>query len=278
MKSLDVLSIGNITKDIIENDSGNYFEIGGSSFYASRVCEELNLKSGIISSLSKDLPLKTLLPYTEFFSQLGNSTTTFVNSYRNDIRIQRVLSEAASIDLSKFKYPSDWDAPKIVFICPVLNEVSNDFFNIFEESKKICNLQGWMRSIDEDGEIHSNKYLPNLNYSLIDVVVTSESDIEDEHINQIAKMVPMICVTRGRKGCTVISDNDQIDYKTEKIKAIDETGAGDVWATVFSISRFIRAFEINESVEMANIAAAISLGGVGSKNIPSLDQIINYKL
>jgi sugar/nucleoside kinase (ribokinase family) len=88
----------------------------------------------------------------------------------------------------------------------------------------------------------------------------------------------MICVTRGRKGCTVISDNDQIDYKTEKIKAIDETGAGDVWATVFSISRFIWAFEINESVEMANIAAAISLGGVGSKNIPSLGQIINYRL
>ena len=58
MNNFDILSIGNITQDIINLDGNKYYSLGGTSFYAYKVAKKLGFNLGVISELSNEIDYK----------------------------------------------------------------------------------------------------------------------------------------------------------------------------------------------------------------------------
>ena len=267
MRFLDFLSVGNITRDIIKTNLGQFTEIGGPSYYASKVCESFDVPSGVFTNLAKDFEISERLPNTKIFRNESQFTTTFINSYQKEVRVQELVNNASFLDFKKFNFLEASLTPKVVFYSPVFNEISDEFLSIFNKSKKICNLQGWLRRVGPNGKIKNDKLLPNLDFSIFDAIVLSELDIDQNEISRLINLSPLVCITKGEKGCVIINNQNEIKFDTLKTKVIDETGAGDIWAAMFGIQKFIFNSSLEKSAMSANIAASLSIESLGANSI-----------
>lgn len=277
MKFIDILTIGNITEDIILKEGSSLSSFGGPSFYASKSCIKYGVRSGVISVSSDKLKLEDCLPNNITFPQKRTEHTIFENRYINNRRAQRVISSSESLNICDFVYPINYDPPKLIFYCPVLNEVTDEFLKLFPGAIKVCNLQGWMRKLDRQGNISIKKELPDIDFSIFDVVIMSEHDLDYDNALMISKSCKLVCITKGEKGSRLISGSKVKNYKTIHASNVDETGAGDVWAITFSVFYYIFKKQIDESAMFANIAASISIEGIADSSIPSLDKLLNSK-
>ena len=81
---------------------------------------------------------------------------------------QKVLNPSGKIILKNLSQKLKKINPKIVFYCPIFDELDSSLFNIFNRSIKICNLQGFMRkksklSIISKKKLMIKKYFYNDN-------------------------------------------------------------------------------------------------------------------
>jgi len=277
LKSIDILTIGNITEDRIFKEDNFFSSIGGPSFYASKACIKYGVKSGVISISSDELKLEDCLPDNVAFPQNRIGHTIFENHYINNMRAQRVVNFSQSLNICDLIYPVNYAPPKLIFYCPVLNEVTNEFLELFPDSIKVCNLQGWMRTLDSQGNVSIKKELPDLDFSIFHAVIMSEHDVDYDNALKISESCKLVCITKGEQGSTLIVDNEIKNYGTVRVVNVDETGAGDVWAITFSIFYFIFKKHINDSAMFANTAASFSIKGIGDSEIPYLDKLLNLK-
>jgi sulfofructose kinase len=83
----------------------------------------------------------------------------------------------------------------------------------------------------------------------------------------------MLCVTRGARGALLVAGGDVIQDPGVAVKAIDTTGAGDIFRGAF-IYALLRGDAPRDIVRFANAAAAISCTRVGAMaSVPSLADI-----
>jgi sugar/nucleoside kinase (ribokinase family) len=202
--------------------------------------------------------------------------TIFFNNYENGLRTQKVVSYPENLSLREFHYPHIWEPPKLIFYCPVLSEIDCDFLDIFENSIKVCNLQGWMRALDKDGNVSIRKDLPEIKFSKFDVVILSEFDVTIDQALEISNF-SLVCLTQGEKGSSLIKNGNVKNFDTLSVNCIDSTGAGDVWAITFSIFHYILNKQINDSAKFANLAATFSVEGLGDSRIPSMEKLLNNR-
>ena len=62
--------------------------------------------------------------------------------------------------------------------------------------------------------------------------LTSETK-EEEILNSLSKFAPNYVMTKGDEGARVLYDGEKISVDASKVKAVDETGAGDMFAGTF---------------------------------------------
>tara|TARA_B100001029_G_scaffold29870_1_gene22060 strand:+ start:18315 stop:19154 length:840 start_codon:yes stop_codon:yes gene_type:complete len=277
LESIDILTIGNITEDKIFKEGKSFSSVGGPSFYASRACIRYGVKVGIISASNDEFNLNDHLSGAIIFPQNRKSHTIFENHYNDDLRIQKVIESPKNLDVKDFNYPRNYPPPKLVFYCPVLDEIPDEFLNLFPGSIRVGNLQGWMRKLDSKGNVSIKRKIPDLDFSIFDVVIMSECDMDYDKALEISETCKLVCITKGKEGSTLIVNSKVKNYKTIKVKNIDETGAGDVWAITFSIFHFIFEKNIDESAMFANTAASISIQGLSDSKIPTLNKLLNSK-
>ncbi|MDY4005313.1 MAG: carbohydrate kinase family protein, partial [Fusobacterium varium] len=82
-----------------------------------------------------------------------------------------------------------------------------------------------------------------------------------------------IIVTLGERGSIMKKDGGVLKFKAFKTKAIDTTGAGDIFhgAFVYGLSN---NFSIEKNIEFASACASLSVEKLGGRNsIPELDEI-----
>ena len=132
MKFIDILTIGNITEDIILKEGSSLSSFGGPSFYSSKSCIKYGVRSGVISVSSNKLKLEDCLPDNITFPQKRKEHTILETRYINNGRTQRVINFPESLDISDFVYPKNCDPPKLIFYCPVLNEVTDEFLKLLK--------------------------------------------------------------------------------------------------------------------------------------------------
>ncbi|MCX7856722.1 MAG: carbohydrate kinase family protein [Deltaproteobacteria bacterium] len=108
----------------------------------------------------------------------------------------------------------------------------------------------------------------------IDILFCSEkelcnlfgSDLQSSLADAL-KLVKMVILKRGREGASFYTEKKVYHVKSEKIKATDTTGAGDVLNGVF-LGLFLKGYDPFFALEKAVFAASESIKGYGRDNYP----------
>jgi sugar/nucleoside kinase (ribokinase family) len=84
----------------------------------------------------------------------------------------------------------------------------------------------------------------------------------------------ILCVTLGDRGAAVLDGDRFVEIATFGVRAIDTTGAGDVFRAGF-IYGLLQSWPIEQTVRLANAAAAASCTHPGAiASVPSLDDVL----
>lgn len=85
-----------------------------------------------------------------------------------------------------------------------------------------------------------------------------------------------VIITRANKGCLVGSKRDIKSFKAFKVKAVDETGAGDAFMSAF-LYGVLKKLPLEKCVELGNAAGAITTQTIGSySGMPNIKQINSF--
>tara|TARA_B100000902_G_scaffold400014_1_gene474564 strand:- start:9801 stop:10652 length:852 start_codon:yes stop_codon:yes gene_type:complete len=275
LKQIDILAIGNITQDIIRTEINVHYALGGTSYYAYKVASKLGVDIRIISEISRDFN-NEFLDDNKIFKQKSLNNTVFENIYADGFRKQNLIKKPGKLLVKNFNDKSLEIKPKIIFYCPIFNEIEYGFFDLFPEAIKVCNLQGLLRKVSHN-TIKKKDKLPKLDFKKFDSVILSEIDTSFENALKISESSKIVCYTLGSNGVKIISNGKVKHIKTIKIKKIDETGAGDVWSTSFIIFYYLMSKKLYESALLANISASLSVEGFTDQKIATYKEIINRK-
>ena len=114
----------------------------------------------------------------------------------------------------------------------------SDFLRVFPNSFVGITPQGWYRDWDNEGNIHFTNW-PESVFILekANAAVLSIEDVKENEdiISSLAYSVKTLVVTEGAKGARVYWNGDVRNFRPPKMKEIDSTGAGDIFATSFFI-------------------------------------------
>lgn len=132
----------------------------------------------------------------------------------------------------------------------------------------------------DPGEIHTQKGLVKMmpvfkqsyNVFITDREVrllTGEDYIDGTH--EILNYGPDIVVCKlGKIGSYILTGDEEFNIPALEVKAIDKTGAGDVYAAGF-IGGLIKEMPLTQCAQLANKAAALSITGWGREHYPDRD-------
>lgn len=278
----DILLIGHVTRDLQTDDPDGPYRIGGTVSFASVVATHLGRRPTVITRAAATTDLSELPPDAELHVLPTPVTTTFANVYTPDGRIQYCYAQALPISVDDI--PRTLRSPRAVLLGPLVGEVEPGVAAVFDDSALVCAVpQGWMRTWDESGRVHSKEWdssgeiLPYL-----DVLVLSLEDLNNDlsRLEPMLEHVPLLVLTEYHDGSTVyrrLANGTVEIVKIPPRRAVerDPTGAGDVFATAF----MIRLQETNDPVEsawFANIVASYSVESPGVSGIPPRKQVFAY--
>lgn len=272
-EELEYLVIGHVTADL--TDSGP--ALGGTVTFSGLTASAMGLKTGIITAFNPSLDTASLAAL--WVKNIGSlETTTFKNISDGVHRTQFLYEKAVPIhvkDIPAFSKP-----PEIIHLGPVANEVDPAILAHFPNSLKCLTPQGWFRDTDAD-----NHVIPKLweesEYALglADAAVISMEDVQydEEIISKMASEIPIFVVTENYRGARVYWHNDARFIKAPKVKLVDDTGAGDIFATAF----FYRFWSTRDPWEAGRFAVQIASASVSRtrlESIPTKAEIERVKL
>lgn len=271
-KPINFLAIGHFTHDVTENG----LILGGAASYSSLTARKLGMQARVVSAVGKDfLHFDKLngISISLVDDQSASHTTTFQNIYVNGVRTQIIKGVGAKI--KAFHIPEDWLDAHIVYLCPVADEVDPSVAKMFPNSLIGASPQGWMRRWDREGRVYQRKWqdaeqvLPNL-----DALIMSEEDISGfpEAVDEYRKMVKIMVLTKGERGCTLYHEGKITDFPAFKANVVDPTGAGDVFAVAF-LRELYKTQDPYKASVFANCTASFVVEKPGIQGIPDLDQI-----
>ncbi len=237
MERLDYLAIGHITQDLLPNGDRAF---GGTVTYAAQTATALGCRTGIITSAGADEDVKALFRIADLHEIKvhcvpGRQTTTFENIYSAAGRVQVIHQVAAA--LGQADIPAGWERAQIVHIGPVAQEVAPETILRFSDSLVGLTPQGWMRRWDASGSVMPMEWPLAAQYvPLAAATIISEEDLPDEAaLAQFRAWAPILVLTRGPGGCVVFMDDEVRRVPAEEVRAIETTGAGDIFAAAFLV-------------------------------------------
>jgi 1D-myo-inositol 3-kinase len=279
----DFLAIGHVTRDILPDST---FSLGGTVTFAALTASHLGLVTAIVTcadaELLADLPAR--LPEIGLVACSSNATTAFVNTYHEGFRTQYLRARADQLQLEDV--PETWRKAPVVLFCPVDQELSSAFVNLFPHHPGAifaATPQGWLRRWDEDGRVWSapwtaaGEILPQL-----DVLILSRDDLlpfangnrngAGAMLTHWSMQVPLLVVTEGRHGATLFQHGVAERFPAYPSHEVDPTGAGDVFAAAFLV-HYHRHGDPRKAVDFANCVASLSIEHVGIAGIPSMEMV-----
>jgi len=171
--------------------------------------------------------------------------------------------------LTKADVPQFTPEPNILHLGPVANEVDWEILHCFSHSLKCLTPQGWMRATDPENKV---VYYRWENYEQIlqqaDVAVISHEDVqmEEDLIADMASSIPVFVVTENYRGARIYWNNDARFINAPEVKYVDDTGAGDIFATAF----FYRYFYTRDPWEAGRFAVMLASYSVTRKHLDSI--------
>lgn len=273
LEPVDYLIIGHITNDI--TSSGTH--LGGTAAYAGRTALAMGLQVGIVTAWGEELA-SDLLQGISIVNQACEKSTTFINSYSSEGRVQHLQYIAPDIDF--YHVPQLWRQAPLVHLAPVVHEVNPNIARYFTSSRMLLTPQGWLREWDEKGRVGSAEW-PEARYvaNQVDSVVISEEDLyyDATRIEDLANATQILAVTRGDQGADLYLEGRCHHIPAPPVEQVDPTGAGDIFAATFFI-RYNDTQDPLDAVNYANHVAADSVTRCGLAGAPSMEDLYNITI
>jgi sugar/nucleoside kinase (ribokinase family) len=137
-----------------------------------------------------------------------------------------------------------------------------------------------MRQWSADGRV-SSKPWENADAALrrAGAVVISREDVngDDELIEHMAHQTRVLAVTEAAEGAVLYWNGDRRRFRAPKVKEVDATGAGDIFAAAFFV-RLVTTRDPWEAARFATLVASCSIARVGLEGIPTPAEIEQCKM
>ncbi len=256
---VDYLVIGHVTHDVLPEG----FAIGGTVAYSGAVAQILGCRTAVLTSAAADHDWAAALPGLRVENVPSAATTTFENIYTPQGRHQRIL--AIADQLTAEHVPPTWHNTPIVHLGPVANEIDPNIIELFENSLLGLTPQGWLRRWTAEGQVYADhwKAAEQVLPRAAAVVLSQEDLLNAAMLAHYCQLSRLLVLTSGKDGCTVYWRGQVRDIPAPKVTSVEETGAGDTFATAF----FVRLRQDPEdpygAAAFANHIASASITQVG---------------
>jgi sugar/nucleoside kinase (ribokinase family) len=260
----DFLAIGHVTLD----RSPGGARPGGAALYAALTAHRLGLSAGLLTSHGVEFPLELLPPQIEVVTVEADATTVFHHQRQDGGRALRVTARARPLGVGDV--PADWlDAP-LVLLAPVLDEVDPALAHAFADATVAAAAQGWLRAVSPGGEVVPQKWTPPPELlTAVQVLFVSTEDIrgQEEQALEWVQRLPLAVITAAAAGALLYVNGDRFEVRPRPTTEVDDTGAGDVFATTFVI-HYHRHGDPWEAAAAAACAASLAVEGPGWSSVP----------
>lgn len=231
----------------------------GDDYYGNKIEDELHRVGMDLTYFEKSKSNKTTSSYI-IANTLSGSRTILTSKDQNlsysikkiDEKFDAILVDGEELELSKQVLLNNKDAISIL-----------DAGRVRESTVALGSLVTYFICSKDFAEEYTNKRIDPMNKeTLIEVYEKLKEDFKTT-----------IIITLEDKGCfTKLEDYEIIP--SIKVKAIDSTGAGDIFHGAFTY--FItNGYSLKESLILSNITGAISVTRIGSRySMPTLEEVL----
>lgn len=273
LEPVDYLVIGHVAHDLAPDG----YRLGGTAAYSALTARALGVRVGIVTAVGPETSVATLndIPMLSIHSP---RSTTFENIYHEHARIQYVRAQATRIGFEHV--PENWRRASIIHLGPIADEMDATLPEDFAPALLGLTPQGWMRQWSADGRV-SSKPWENADAALrrAGAVVISREDVngDDELIEHMAHQTRVLAVTEAAEGAVLYWNGDRRRFRAPKVKEVDATGAGDIFAAAFFV-RLVTTRDPWEAARFATLVASCSIARVGLEGIPTPAEIEQCKM
>jgi len=266
-----LLAVGHVSRD--RRPSGDV--LGGSVSYGSLAARRLGWDAAVLTSAGPDFEPEREIPGIPCFVRRSSATTRFVNDYDADgTRHQSVTARADDVDLEAL--PVAWRDPDALLLGPLAGELGGPFATALEAGTVGAIAQGYVRAIDAEGGVSAREWArPERDLLGVHVLFLSEHDLPEAEARARALLahVPMIALTRGWRGVTLLTRQGTHDVPSLPRPEVDPTGAGDVFAAAFLV-RYQETGDPLEAAAFAACAASCAVEGIGTTTLGDRDEVL----
>lgn len=271
------LVTGHLVQDLIADEGGPDWRLGGAAAYASVLARNLGLETAVLTAAADDIDWRRLLPGIDVRVVPSRRSTRIQNVYGADRRQQTVPQCAERLTAADL--PGEWSGASIVLLGPVAGEVDDGLAACFPDAFLGVGAQGWLREIAPDGQVRpvspaAWNAQPVLRHAAA-LFLSDEDVLADDAPGALGEWitaVDIVAYTRGYGGADVCWRGEWRRIEAFPAQAIDLTGAGDVFAAAF-LARFHETGDAWETTRFATAAASFAVEGEGIEGIPDRRQI-----
>lgn len=281
----DLVCIGNPVYDMIETPYVKTRDrvLSGCSVNAAITARKLGLtKVALLGCIGRDFKPKLLTNLAKLGLNIENAclkdskeTGGFKLKYTSDLRNRtlEVIGVAGRIEASDV--PMDLLSSKFILIGPILQEVGLD---LVKEVKKVSSAevfldpQGLVRKFDKEGRVEHVcdedflreivKLCSYVKPNEVEARVMTGMDAEEAAKTLVKWGAQVAIVTMAERGSILCKEGKLYRIPAFETKAIDPTGAGDVYAGAFIYSK-LNGRSLVEASFFASAAASIKVEHVG---------------
>jgi len=273
----DVIGIGSPTIDFLIDKSKTVVFPGGAVSPTLVTLSRLGLKVGLIGRVGNDEYGRIIRNYLEEENvDISHLQTDKFDTAKCIIKISPHYSKLLSIEnyrpISKLqKYDFAYLKRSSSVFTLAKSSLFREIANFAKENKKLLFVSLKKLHQPEDISYLVTKSKPNLIFGN-----EFEAKKNRELISYFKReSSTIIAITKGKRGCVVYKDSKK-SYPPFKEKAIDPTGAGDVFAGAF-IYGYLKSWDMDKTARFSNLMAALSTTEIGStKRKINLKEIQNY--
>lgn len=236
--------------------------IVGNDFYGNYIKEEYE-KMNIETKYLEIQEIKTDISH--IIANKSNGSRTILISRENNIDFKNIKSIDDSFDyilvdggFSSFSYNTIINNPKSISILDAGRKT--------DEIIKLCKVANYIICSNDFAREYTKI---NFNYQDIDTLKKVYDEIQKDFKG-------LLIITLEKYGSFVKLDNEYYLVPSINVKAVDSTGAGDLYHASFTY--FIsHGYSILEAMKYANITGAISVTKEGGRNsVPTLNEVLDY--
>jgi sugar/nucleoside kinase (ribokinase family) len=241
--------------------------LGGTVSFAGLTLNALGCRVRIVTSAGPELDLAPLRGI-ELECTPAPKSTTFVNRYTGEGRLQTVVGRANPLELQHV--PDTWRQCEILLLGPIASEVEPGMAAGVEHRLLGVTAQGWLRRINGNGQVRLQDWqiLQRL-LPAASVVILSAEDLQGdlEAGDQISSWCRILALTMGAAGARIYWQDRCEQLPAPAVEEIDPTGAGDIFAATF-LYRLMLGDEPALAADWANRVASASVLRPGLEGVP----------